>query len=272
MKKSLRSIFLAFVLLAIMVSGCAPASTPVPPTLTPIPPTATAQPETVSVNFYPVAQVEIITPTGRAIYIDVTTPSKLNKEPTPDDILLTTHTHADHISKPFVEGFPGQQLYATGGKIDLPDVTITSIPSAHNEGDEMKPEGASNYIYLIESGGLRIAHFGDIGQNALTAEQLVILGEIDLAITQLSNSYSFMNSSNQKGLNLMKQVKPHLILPTHFDNATLEQLVQEWPNGYFVSQGPAILSNNKIPDGTGLFFMGNGAVDYGKVYSLQEWK
>ena len=257
MKKSLRSIFLAFVLLAIMVSGCTSASIPT---------------ETVSIDFYEAAQVEIITPTGRAIYIDVTTPSKLKKEPTPDDVLLTTHTHADHINKSFVEGFPGQQLYATGGKIELPDVTITSIPSAHNEGDEMKAEGASNYIYLIETGGLRIAHFGDIGQDALTAEQLAILGEIDLAITQISNSYSNMNSSNQKGLNLMKQVKPHLILTTHRDTATMEQLVQEWPNGYFVSQGPAILSKDKIPDGTGLFYMGNGASAYGKVYSLQEWK
>ena len=272
MKKSLRSIFLAFVLLAILVSGCAPASIPIPPTLTPIPPTATALLETVSVDFFAAAQVEIITPTGRAIYIDVTTLSKLNKEPTQDDILLTTHTHADHINKSFVEGFPGQQLYATSGKIELPDVTITSIPSAHNEGDEMKAEGASNYIYLIETGDLRIAHFGDIGQDRLTVEQLATLGEIDLAITQLSNSFSNMNSSNQKGLNLMKQVKPHLILLTHFDNATVDQLVQEWPNGYFLAQGPAILSADNIPDGTGLFFIGNGAIAYGKVYSLQEWK
>jgi hypothetical protein len=258
------------VLLALMVSGC--ATIPIPPTLTPIPPTATALPETVRVGFYAAAQVEIITPTGRAIYIDVTTTSKLNKEPTPDDILLTTHTHADHLYKPFVEGFPGQQLYATGGKIELPDVTITSIPSAHNEGDEMKAEGASNYIYLIETGGLRIAHFGDIGQDALTVEQLATLGEIDLAITQISNGFSNMNSSNQKGLNLMKQVKPHLILLTHFDSGTLDQLVQEWPNGYFLAKGPAILSNDKIPDGTGLFFMGTGAIAYGTVYSLQEWK
>jgi len=272
MKKPLRSIFIAFALFAITVSGCAPASTPMHPTPTPIPPTATSLPETVSVNFYAPAQVEIITPTGRAIYLDVTTPSKLNKEPTADDILLTTHTHADHLSKPFVEAFPGQQLYATGGKIELPEVTITSIPSAHNEGDEMKAEGASNYIYLIETGGLRIAHFGDIGQDALTPEQLATLGQIDLAITQLANSFSNMNFSNQKGLNLMKQVKPHLILPTHFDNFTVEQVVQEWPNGYFVAQEPAILSKDRIPDGTGLFYMGSGATAYGKIYSLQEWK
>ena len=272
MKKSLRSIFLAFVLLALMVSGCAPASLPMPLTITPIPPTATALPETVSVYFYASAQVEIITPTGRTIHIDVATLRKLNKEPTPDDILLTTHTHADHLDQSFVAGFSGQQLYVTAGKIELPDVTITSIPSAHNEGDEMKAEGGSNYIYLIETGGLRIAHFGDIGQDALTVEQLATLGEIDLAFTQLSNGYSNMNSSNQKGLNLMKQVKPHLIVPTHFDKFTLEQLIQEWPNGYFIAQGPAILSKDKIPAGTGLFFMADSAIAFGKVYSLQEWK
>jgi hypothetical protein len=44
MKKSIGSVFLAFVFLTVLLSGCAPASTPVPPTListpTSIPPTA----------------------------------------------------------------------------------------------------------------------------------------------------------------------------------------------------------------------------------------
>jgi hypothetical protein len=41
MKKSIQSVFFAFALLLVLLNGCAPASTPVPPTLTPIPPTAT---------------------------------------------------------------------------------------------------------------------------------------------------------------------------------------------------------------------------------------
>jgi len=46
MKKSIGSVFLAFVFLGVLLSGCAPASTPVPPTLTftPIPPTDTPVP------------------------------------------------------------------------------------------------------------------------------------------------------------------------------------------------------------------------------------
>jgi ABC-type oligopeptide transport system substrate-binding subunit len=50
MKKSIPSVFLAFVLLVVLLSGCAPASTPVPPTSiptstpSPIPPTSTPEP------------------------------------------------------------------------------------------------------------------------------------------------------------------------------------------------------------------------------------
>lgn len=46
MKKSIGSVFLVFAFLAILLSGCAPASTPVPPTstFTPIPPTDTPVP------------------------------------------------------------------------------------------------------------------------------------------------------------------------------------------------------------------------------------
>jgi hypothetical protein len=44
MKKSIGAVFLVFVFLTVLLSGCAPASTPVPPTLTPIPPTTTYTP------------------------------------------------------------------------------------------------------------------------------------------------------------------------------------------------------------------------------------
>lgn len=46
MKNSIQSVFLAFVVLMVSLSGCAPASTPVPPTSTPspLPPTFTPAP------------------------------------------------------------------------------------------------------------------------------------------------------------------------------------------------------------------------------------
>jgi hypothetical protein len=34
------------------------------------------------------------------------------------------------------------------GEIKLKDVTIRGIASAHNEGDEFREEGGSNYIFM----------------------------------------------------------------------------------------------------------------------------
>lgn len=84
--------------------------------------------------------------------------------------MLTTHNHGDHYRLDFFNSFAGRQLKVKTGDIKLEDVTIRGIASAHNEGDEPRPEDGSNYIFIIDMGGLRIAHFGDIGQDALTNE------------------------------------------------------------------------------------------------------
>jgi hypothetical protein len=64
MKKSIGSVFLAFVLLTVVLSGCAPASTPVPPTLTftPIPPTDTPVPTATPTELPTVTPTPIVEP------------------------------------------------------------------------------------------------------------------------------------------------------------------------------------------------------------------
>jgi hypothetical protein len=66
MKKSIGSIFLAFVFLMVLLSGCAPASTPIPPTVTPLPthtpvPTMTAVPTQTPIP--PTATIPVLCPT-----------------------------------------------------------------------------------------------------------------------------------------------------------------------------------------------------------------
>ncbi len=100
--------------------------------------------------------------------VDIYSPQLLSSPATAQDILLTTHTHPDHVNQEFIASFPGQQLMAQAGQLEQPGLIIQGIASAHNAGDSLKPEGGTNYIYLLETGGLRIAHFGDIGQAALT--------------------------------------------------------------------------------------------------------
>jgi len=219
------------------------------------------------------AQVELVTPSGRHVYIDIYNTSLLTKQPDAGDILLTTHLHSDHYLKDFQASFPGKQIFISVDEIKLPDISIVSIASAHLPSDPITAKGATDYLFVIDTGGLRIAHFGDIGQEALTDVQLAALGSVDLAITQFSNSYSLMDSTNRKGFHLMDQVKPRLIIPTHADKSTMEIAFGQW-TGYYSGSRTVVIAPEKLPATTGILYLGNPALTsaYAKIYNLKEWK
>ncbi len=213
------------------------------------------------------AQVELISPEGTRVLIDVYEPNALSHPATAQDVLLTTHTHPDHLRSDFRASFAGQQLMTKVGEIKLPDVTIQGIASAHNTYGELKPENGSNYIFIVDMGGLRIVHFGDIGQDALTPEQLKVLGKVDIAVMQFDNSYSSMNLANKKGFNLMDQVKPRLIIPTHISLDAAKYAVTKWPSLYS-DQAAVTIGPSDLPDETHLLFMGTMAPAFAKALSL----
>jgi hypothetical protein len=213
----------------------------------------------------------LVTPSGRHIYIDVSNPGSLTKPPSADDILLTTHLHGDHYYADFQKSFPGQQLFTSAGRIELPDGTITGIAAAHNSNDPIQAVNSNNYIYIIDVADLRIAHFGDIGQDALTVDQLAALGTLDLAITQFANSYSSMDATNLKGFNLMDQLKPRLIIPTHSDQATIKIAAERW-KGYYSESRTITLSASSIPSDQSILVLGNLAIAYGTLFKLDPWK
>ena len=239
-----------------------------PTTIPTTPPTAVPS---VTLTYQDNAQVELVTPTRRHIYIDVFNPGTPTKTPSADDILLTTHLHSDHYYPDFQKKFPGRQLFTSQGKIELPDVTITGLASAHNSNDPIQSEKATDYIYIIDMAGLRIAHFGDIGQDTLTDEQLAAIGHVDLAITQFSNSFSSMDATNLKGFNLMDQVKPRLVIPTHSDKVTIQLATERW-KGYYSESRSVSLSTGSIPADQSILILGNVAIAYGAFFKLEHWK
>ena len=108
------------------------------------------------------AQIEIVSPGGIHVFVDVHDPSAVSCPGGERDILCTSHHHPDHISS-MRDDFVGKHLDARTGTIESGDVKVTALMSAHNSADEFVAEGGSNYIFLIETEGMRIAHFGDIG-------------------------------------------------------------------------------------------------------------
>jgi L-ascorbate metabolism protein UlaG (beta-lactamase superfamily) len=216
----------------------------------------------VTIHYEDNAQFELISPEGTRVLIDVYDSSRLSSPAITEDLLLTTHFHYDHRQLSFYKNFPGQQLFIKTGELTANGVKITGIASAHNDGNDFLPADGSNYIFIIEMAGFRIVHFGDIGQNQLTPEQLQAIGRVDIALTQLSNSYSDMSIDNLKGFNLMDQVNPKLIIPTHMDAQTAEYAVKKWRGFY----GSSTLNIGKtdLDTTTTLIMLGNNGEQFGK--------
>jgi hypothetical protein len=212
------------------------------------------------------AQVELIAASGRRVLVDVAASSRLSKPAGTEDILLTSHAHSDHYDPNFVDTFPGQKITIEQADIRLDDVTISSIPAAHDDGGVMAPKDGSDYVFVIDMAGLRVVHFGDLGQTELSADQLAKIGKVDVAISQLYNTYSSMDATNQKGFNQMKQVGPRILIPTHLSPGTAELAVSTWSATY--ATAPLSLTGARLPARTTVVFMGGMAASYGQEYKL----
>ncbi len=226
-------------------------------------------------SYHGAAQIEIVTDSGRRVFIDVVSPSDLSISPRKEDILLTTHNHPDHWNRGFQADFPGRQLMAEKGRIDLDDVTVIGIPSIHHPDDDINATHPTNTLFLVETGGVRIAHLGDIGQAELTGEQLGLLGRVDVLITQFDNERSLMTIENLKGFKLTQQIAPRLVIPTHHAGLTALTAARDYFTCRAQESGPIVLSSASLPSDTHFLILGNLASvaleDFGCI-SLPEGK
>jgi len=214
------------------------------------------------------AQVELFSPPGTRVLIDIANPYALLNPAGANDILLTTHSHGDHLNTSFADSFPGKQIRIEKGSIQQADVNIQSIQGSHNS--TPPPDQGSNYIYIVDMGSMRFVHFGDLGQDSLTPEQLTAIGKVDVAFMQLANSYSSMDVTNKKGFNLMDQVKPRLIIPTHIDESATQYAIQKWP-AYYWDQKSLALSPASLGSETRILFLGDLSKAVGKANNLPLW-
>ncbi len=278
MRSPIRSALAGLALTALALTGCTAASSSPAPSGTPAPvqnpsasptaagPAATPGPNAVRIYYEDAAQFEIVTPGGPVVFIDVWDSSKLVNKPTANDFLLTTHGHPDHLAPDFEEAFPGQKLTSKAGSLQGGDVKIQGIPAQHDEGQDLAEEGGSDYIYVIDVAGMRLAHFGDLGQDKLTDDQLAKLGKVDIAFSQLANTFSTMDETNKKGFNQMNQVSPRLLVVTHLSNAVIELAPTIWQTAW--ATGPIMVSKESLPARLTCLFMGAQAESYGKLYKI----
>jgi hypothetical protein len=259
-------IICVFILLLYM-TGCQPAGVTSPVSTTTISATHTiaAQPQIV-LYYEENAQIELFSPQGARVLIDIGDPSALSSPPTSQDILLTTSPEGHRNNSSFEAAFPGRHLDRKAGPITLSDVTIQGITSKCKDTDEW----GSNYIYRIDLGGLRIAAFGEIGQSALTADQIEALGAVDIAIMQLTNYDCDLDLSNRKAIHIMDQVQPKLMILTQSNWQAVGDAAQLW-RGYATSQPRVVLGRSDLDGPMKMLVMGMMASAYQKLYNLADW-
>jgi L-ascorbate metabolism protein UlaG (beta-lactamase superfamily) len=252
-------------------SASSGASSPASPAASP--PSGAMTPDTssggVTIRYEGNAQVELSAGGGARVLIDVWSPDALAAPATSEDVLLTTHTHDDHLSPDFQAAFPGEQLFVREGSLDTSVAQISSVPAAHSQGDPIVAEDGSDYIFVIDMGGLRIVHFGDLGQDALTPAQLEALGEVDVAVMQFENSFSQMDLDNKKGFALMEQVKPKLIIQTHSSLEAVQEAAKRWLLLYSPNDSVTVAKAD-LPAETGLLLLGEDGTFYAGMVEVTE--
>jgi L-ascorbate metabolism protein UlaG (beta-lactamase superfamily) len=101
------------------------------------------------------------------------------------DLVLVTHEHLDHNRTGALDG-DAPVLRSTAGKHASPVGEVLGIASEHD--DEAGTLRGPNTIFVLELGGLRVAHFGDFGQGALRDAQARALGRVDLLFVPVGGS------------------------------------------------------------------------------------
>ncbi|WP_239616186.1 MBL fold metallo-hydrolase [Cohnella mopanensis] len=139
------------------------------------------------------------------------------------DIITVTHKHSDHFDESFINASPDAKVSVfQEDSFTVKDIKVTSIPASHTP---TYFEGVpSDFIYVFEVDGLRIAHFGDFGQDEITPEQLKKLGKIDVVLSRFSNVSEY-SASTASTVKVLEQVKPKIAGPTHYEPEIVKEII-----------------------------------------------
>ena len=191
----------------------------------------------------------VTSPLGVRVFLDVVSvPDDLQQAlDDPRSLFVVTHRHPDHLAYTLAHRFQGGSLISEEGRLESGDVKVEVVKSSHLD-DQVD---GTNHIVVVDVAGVRIAHFGDCGQERLTPEQVARIGRVDLMVGQFENLYADADVLNRKGFKIVEQVSPTLLVPTHIVGAAAVKLLAE--GGRAVEQTeksvlaltPAVLAKGK---------------------------
>jgi len=130
--------------------------------------------------------------------------------PHPAHVLLVTHEHRDHNAVEVVTGDP-HVIRSTAGRFESPLGEVVAIASEHDP-DAGTARGP-NTIFVFSYDGLRIAHFGDFGQDGLRPEQRAAIGDVDLVFVPVGGGPTIDAAAAAA---IVRDLAPAYAVPMHY--------------------------------------------------------
>ena len=172
------------------------------------------------------------------------------------DIVLVSHEHFDHNSVDRVKGQPEiiRGLTKDGNdwnKIDrkIKDVHIRAFPSYHDR--RKGAERGKNTIFVVNIGGLSIAHLGDLG-HVPEKKEIEKLPGIDILLVPVGGYYTIEPGEADEVASLLK---PRILIPMHYKTKgsgklpikSLDVFLKGKKNVEMVNSSVYVISPDKLP-------------------------
>ena len=144
------------------------------------------------------------------------------------DAVTISHEHSDHTNVALLQGKPRVLRGLTSDKkgwmrIDekVKDISVRSVGVYHD--GKRGAELGLDTVFIFETGGVRIAHLGDLGHR-LTDQQLSAIGSVDVVLVPVGGTGTL---DAQEATYVVDQIRPRLlVIPMHFktEAVTIKEL------------------------------------------------
>jgi len=138
--------------------------------------------------------------------------------PPPVDATATTitHEHPDHNNDSLaISGSRIMRGLTPDGYLDIDeaigDVRIRTVRTFHD--DTQGTQRGRNAVFVFETAGLRIAHFGDLGHQLDDAQVSALGGPVDVAMVPVGGVFTI---DADGATALVQQLQPKLVFPMHY--------------------------------------------------------
>jgi len=124
------------------------------------------------------------------------------------DMAVVSHDHADHYDSNIISGI--ENVVESEGSFSFGDIKVDTYPCYHDESEGS--DRGENLISIIEAGGRRIAHLGDLGHE-VTLEDIPELKWVDVLLIPVGGHFTVDASAAYK---IVDEFEPAVTVPMHF--------------------------------------------------------